>query len=184
MAAGLQHPLTGGSFASNDALAANQAGNYAEGERLYLQSLESKRRLPDGENDIGYAIGLQGLSESQIHLGKLDEAEENLLKAQRIREAAEARRITMYDAAVTRDTLGQVHEIRGDLTKAREVRTKNPNNVACSHYKCPRISGQKLEDLQRCGRCKATFYCNPTCQKGDWKRHKPYCKVPDSEVEA
>lgn len=32
-------------------------------------------------------------------------------------------------------------------------------------------------NLQRCGRCKAAYYCGPTCQENDHSVHKLVCKV-------
>lgn len=32
-----------------------------------------------------------------------------------------------------------------------------------------------LEKINRCSRCKLSFYCNRTCQKKDWKKHKVVC---------
>lgn len=37
--------------------------------------------------------------------------------------------------------------------------------VVCGSTKTPK----------KCSRCKCISYCSPTCQKGDWKRHKAEC---------
>jgi hypothetical protein len=31
--------------------------------------------------------------------------------------------------------------------------------------------------LQKCGRCRVSFYCSTACQKAKWPQHKDYCKV-------
>ena len=40
-------------------------------------------------------------------------------------------------------------------------------------------------DLKHCGRCNATAYCSPACQKVDWPKHKLECaelKVAAKEI--
>ncbi|KLO17771.1 hypothetical protein SCHPADRAFT_846040 [Schizopora paradoxa] len=32
-------------------------------------------------------------------------------------------------------------------------------------------------NLSHCGGCKLTRYCSETCQRADWRRHKPFCKT-------
>ncbi|KAJ3089435.1 hypothetical protein HK102_006421 [Quaeritorhiza haematococci] len=31
--------------------------------------------------------------------------------------------------------------------------------------------------MRRCGKCKASFFCDGDCQKSGWKRHKKWCKA-------
>ena len=31
------------------------------------------------------------------------------------------------------------------------------------------------QDLLRCSKCKAVYYCGPPCQKQDWPSHKLIC---------
>ncbi|KAJ7704164.1 hypothetical protein B0H16DRAFT_1747739 [Mycena metata] len=33
------------------------------------------------------------------------------------------------------------------------------------------------EKLEKCARCRTAMYCSRECQKADWARHKPYCKM-------
>lgn len=42
---------------------------------------------------------------------------------------------------------------------------------ACAH--CGKTTG-----LQRCSRCRATYYCSVACQHADWPRHKTVCRRP------
>ncbi|KAF7362562.1 hypothetical protein MVEN_00604500 [Mycena venus] len=44
----------------------------------------------------------------------------------------------------------------------------------CSRLECP---AQETEATQfkRCGACQQVVYCSSTCQKADWKKHKPEC---------
>lgn len=43
--------------------------------------------------------------------------------------------------------------------------------ITCSY--CGNPSAQ----VRKCGRCGGVRYCDQTCQKADWKAHKPYCKA-------
>jgi tetratricopeptide (TPR) repeat protein len=115
---------------NNKAYQENNQGNYTEAERLHTEALNLKL-IAMGPNSIGYALSANALAETQMKLGKWDEAEKNLLDAARIRDASNQK---PFDAAVSRDLLGQVYEYRGDLVKARETRTKFPNRMACSFY--------------------------------------------------
>ncbi|THU99101.1 hypothetical protein K435DRAFT_777092 [Dendrothele bispora CBS 962.96] len=44
-------------------------------------------------------------------------------------------------------------------------------------YKCEKST----EDLKKCGKCKAVWYCSEQCQRADWKNHKPICNSADPE---
>lgn len=35
---------------------------------------------------------------------------------------------------------------------------------------------QRMNDMQRCSRCKLTYYCSKACQKANWQIHKKVCK--------
>lgn len=32
--------------------------------------------------------------------------------------------------------------------------------------------------LSKCARCQKVLYCNPVCQRADWRKHKPLCAAP------
>ena len=53
----------------------------------------------------------------------------------------------------------------------------------CGTRMCHWCSGVGL-GLMRCTRCEEAFYCNPKCQKSDWKRHKKWCGKRRDEVKA
>jgi len=36
--------------------------------------------------------------------------------------------------------------------------------------------GKKQPDLRKCGKCLSVKYCDTTCQKADWKKHKKICR--------
>ncbi|TFK94136.1 hypothetical protein K466DRAFT_649494 [Polyporus arcularius HHB13444] len=78
---------------------------------------------------------------------------------------------------MTRDNLGQVYEMKGDLRAAQEMRLRGAadSNIACGNYNCLKLQNN-LSDLSRCSVCKAVFYCSRPCQASDWKRHKKYCR--------
>ncbi|KAI0637854.1 hypothetical protein C8Q77DRAFT_1047446 [Trametes polyzona] len=46
--------------------------------------------------------------------------------------------------------------------------------------KCSRVGCNNREvrvaEFKRCGGCKEAIYCGQTCQREDWKEHKPRCK--------
>ncbi|KAJ6589334.1 hypothetical protein B0H19DRAFT_1103618 [Mycena capillaripes] len=42
---------------------------------------------------------------------------------------------------------------------------------------CDALDCKNHEDLHKCARCKTAMYCSKECQKADWSRHKPYCKM-------
>ncbi|GAX19969.1 hypothetical protein FisN_1Lh557 [Fistulifera solaris] len=46
--------------------------------------------------------------------------------------------------------------------------------ITCDAERCT-----KSNPAHRCSRCKITYYCSPTCQKADWKRHKLGCPPLD-----
>ncbi|KAL4065599.1 hypothetical protein V8B97DRAFT_1919737 [Scleroderma yunnanense] len=51
------------------------------------------------------------------------------------------------------------------------------NNVLkpCANGECGAIE-TKVAQFKRCGACKQVVYCSQTCQRGDWKTHKPRCQ--------
>ncbi|GAX28650.1 hypothetical protein FisN_1Hh557 [Fistulifera solaris] len=46
--------------------------------------------------------------------------------------------------------------------------------ITCDAERCT-----KSNPAHRCSRCKIAYYCSPTCQKSDWKRHKLGCRPLD-----
>ena len=47
--------------------------------------------------------------------------------------------------------------------------------VASGGSRC-RACGKSAAKLLSCSRCRTVYYCDATCQLGDWKRHKVACK--------
>ncbi|KIO22966.1 hypothetical protein M407DRAFT_53869, partial [Tulasnella calospora MUT 4182] len=113
---------------NHQALARSQAGDHAGAELLHKQALEIKINST-GPNSIQTALSYNGLGETQLKLGKFDEAEETLSRAVEIREAGAS-----FDAAVSRENLAQVYEAKGLWDQARKTRTKVPNQMVCSNY--------------------------------------------------
>lgn len=52
------------------------------------------------------------------------------------------------------------------------------SNAGCGHKGCGKHGA-----LLQCSKCKDVKYCGPTCQKGDWKRHKEVCRKPEDVMD-
>ncbi|KAG2072650.1 hypothetical protein BDR04DRAFT_1096273 [Suillus decipiens] len=156
---------------SNQALSLSKQGHYASAESLYLQALHLKLSAVS-ENDLTIATTRNALGELYLKMGKITEAEEQLKKAVSIRMNGPA-----FDAAVSVENLGQVHEVQGDLEEARRVRLSHPADImVCGNNDCP---GETFDQSQllACSGCKSAFYCGRACQAKDWcARHKTFCK--------
>ncbi|KAF7952400.1 uncharacterized protein EAE97_001897 [Botrytis byssoidea] len=166
---------------NNQANQLEARGDFAGAENLFLRSLARKIEVT-GEDSIQTALAKNALGELYLKMeSKLNDAQKMLEDADRVRSV-----IDNFDAACTRDNLGQLWEIKGDVVKAREVRGRNPENMVCSNFKCPLSNinvKSKQDELKNCVRCKCTWYCNEECQKVDWKtRHKRWCKEPTAEI--
>eukprot|EP01083_Nonionella_stella_P045397 121972_1 len=64
---------------------------------------------------------------------------------------------------------------------ARERRADNKSTqgqTICTFLDCKSTKAQMF-----CGRCKSAFYCSRSCQKKDWRRHKPNCKKVEQKTE-
>ncbi|KAG1783948.1 hypothetical protein EV702DRAFT_1040415 [Suillus placidus] len=133
---------------NNQALSLSRQGDYAGTEDLHLTA---------GENNLTTAITRNALGELYLKMGKIMDAEEQLKKAVSVR----MRNGPAYDAAVSVENLGQVHEVKGDLEEVR------------------RRPGKTFDQSQllACSGCKSAFYCGRACQAKDWRaRHKTFCK--------
>ncbi|KAG2154852.1 hypothetical protein DEU56DRAFT_770789 [Suillus clintonianus] len=157
---------------NNQALSLSRQGDYAGSEDLHLQALDLKLSAV-GENDPMTAISRNALGELYLKMGRITDAEEQLRKAISVRMKIGP----AYDAAVSLENLGQVHEAKGDLEEARRVRLSHPADImVCGNYDCP---GQTFDrsQLLACSGCKSAFYCGRACQAKDWRaRHKTFCK--------
>jgi len=109
---------------NNQAMALSRQGDDAGSERLHLRALDLKLRAV-GENNSITAITLNALGELYLKMGRISDAEEQLKKAVSVRMKSG----TAFDAAVSVENLGRVHEEKGDLEEARRVRLSNPDHV-------------------------------------------------------
>lgn len=117
----------------------------------HREELEMKLLLR-GPNHIDTAVTYNGLGEALLEAGELQEAEEMLLNAYRVREgASNGESFNVFNAAVTRENLGRLYEAKGDWARARSVRlegnTRGRDSFACSNYKvrfCPVQSDRRL----------------------------------------
>jgi len=74
----------------------------------------------------------------------------------------------------------------GTQQAAQASRYMNPNEAlrgcaSCSHCHTPPAPGCKLK---HCGRCRLDSYCNSTCAKAAWPKHKILCERLIKEREA
>ncbi|KAH9898374.1 hypothetical protein C8Q73DRAFT_640977 [Cubamyces lactineus] len=161
--------LTDGVALQNRALHLERQGDLAGVEQAFLEAIQLKD-AGVGPDHITTAVSCNGLGELYLKMGRLDQAEHYLDRALRVRISNGP----AADLAVTRDNLGRLYEMKGDLKAAREIREQGaPDNISCGNYDCPKMSN-KLSNLSRCAACKAILYCSRSCQ-ADWKRHKKYC---------
>jgi hypothetical protein len=42
----------------------------------------------------------------------------------------------------------------------------------------------QADSSKRCGACRKVYYCSETCQKNDWKSHKPNCLNEEKTIQA
>ena len=122
--------LTSGVDLNNHALSLERQGDLAGAERAHLQAIQVKEASL-GTDHYTTALSYNGLGELYLTLERLDKAEEYLNKALRVREHSGPR----SDLAVTRDNLGRLFEMKGDLRAAAEMRMRGaPDNIACGNY--------------------------------------------------
>lgn len=157
-----------GTRLNNLALQAEQSGDLVRAENLHLEALAIKE-MGLGPNSLSTAISQNALGELYITLGRLDDAETYLRKAIAIRNHAGP----AFDAAVSRENLAQLYELRGDLKQAKEIRLYGaPDHLSCGYYHvnifsslqlcrlirlfCGQCTGQifSLSQLSQCGQCK------------------------------
>jgi tetratricopeptide (TPR) repeat protein len=122
--------LSQGTTLNNLALQAERSGDLLRAENLHLEALTIKER-GSGSNPLSTAISQNALGELYIKLGRLDDAETYLKKAIAVRNHAGP----AFDAAVSRDNLAQLYELRGDLKQAKEIRLYGaPDHLSCGYY--------------------------------------------------
>ncbi|KAF9494478.1 hypothetical protein BDN71DRAFT_980569 [Pleurotus eryngii] len=159
---------------NNQAYQAKLRGDFPEAERLYLSAIDVKERHL-GPNAITTALSQNALGEVYLQMGKMEEAEDNLTKALAVRSAGGP----PFDAAVTRENLAQLAEMKGQMSQAKALRLRGaPNTIVCANSYC--ISkALSLGALKHCSNCKSVYYCSEACQGIDWRsRHKNYCPSP------
>lgn len=138
--AGVASAVASGSQLNNEALRLERQGDIEGAERKHLEAIRVKE-AGLGTDDVTTALSYNGLGELYLTMQRLDKAEEYLNKALRVREHAGPR----SDLAVTRDNLGRLFEMKGDLQAAEEMRLRGaPDNVACSNYNVNPAPGSRL----------------------------------------
>ncbi|KAI0651881.1 hypothetical protein C8Q79DRAFT_935262 [Trametes meyenii] len=168
--------VTDGIASNNQALRLERQGDLQGAEQAHLEAIRVKK-AGFGMEHFTTAVSYNGLGELYLKMERLEQAEEYLNKALRVRRRSGPK----PDLAVTRDNLGKLYEMKGDLKAARDIRMEGvpDNNIACSNYNCASLSNS-LGSLSQCSACKAVFYCRRNCQQVDWRRHKHYCRRVDA----
>ncbi|KAF9494458.1 hypothetical protein BDN71DRAFT_978240 [Pleurotus eryngii] len=160
---------------NTQAYQAQRSGNLQEAERLYLLAIELKERS-SGPNTMTVATSRGMLGEVYLKMGKIEEAEDNLKKAMAVISESGA---SSFNAAVTRENLAQLAEMKGEMGEAKALRLGGASHtVACANSECTR-QRLRIDVLKQCSNCKSVYYCSETCQRIDWRgRHKRYCSTP------
>ncbi|KAH9849734.1 hypothetical protein C2E23DRAFT_838269 [Lenzites betulinus] len=167
---------TSGVHLNNEALQLERQGDLQGAERAHLEAIRVEE-AGLGTDHFTTAVSYNGLGELYLKTAQLDKAEDYLNKALRVRTQSGPK----SDLAVTRDNLGRLFEMKGDLKAARRIRLQGSpdNNIACGNYECAKLSNS-LSQLSQCTACKSILYCSRRCQTADWKRHKKYCRRNDA----
>ena len=84
----------------------------------------------------------------------------------RRRRSGAIRFITRYVTHIT-TMFGEADDDVAKIKQMVQAGTVAPSCLAC---------GATL-GIKRCGRCKAVFFCDATCQRKAWPEHKPACKA-------
>lgn len=114
---------------NNQAYQAKLRGDFPEAERLYLSAIDVKERHL-GPNAITTALSRNALGEVYLQMGKMEEAEDNLTKVLAVRSAGGP----PFDAAVTRENLAQLAEMKGQMSQAKALRLRGaPNTIVCAN---------------------------------------------------
>lgn len=118
---------------NNQALRLSQEGDLEGAERLHLQAIKVKEH-GFGRDNIKTALSYNAIGELYTKMGRLDKAEEYLEKAVKIRDASTSD-ADEFDAAVSRENLAIVYEMRGNLRRAKELRrVGSPDRMLCAYY--------------------------------------------------
>lgn len=123
---------------NNAACVAKRAGRYDEAIRLHTEAIQSKVRI-FGEHSVQAALSFNGLGETYLVAGRLEEAADALAKSLVVRDDQEFGGLELgprSDAAITRDNMARVLEARGDFPGAQEMRLKGADkgHAVCGCY--------------------------------------------------
>lgn len=61
----------------------------------------------------------------------------------------------------------------------KSLKNKNRKNVNKIYPKCNACNN---DGINKCSKCKTTFYCSKECQIKDFKMHKKVCKMYDPTI--
>jgi len=106
-------------------------GQYEAAEQRYLKALDIKIKTM-GKDAISTALTHTTLGELYTATNRLDDAEKHLKIAMKIRQ--EDVEGPTFDAAMSRENLAVVYEMRGNLVAAKQIR-KSTGKFACGNYR-------------------------------------------------
>ena len=113
----------------NDGVDFAAIGQYGAAEQAYLKALELKHKTI-GEDAVSTAHTHHCLGQLYIETDRLDDAERHLAIALRIRN--EDKTGPKVDVAISKELLGVVYEMKGDLLAAKQMR-KSTGKVSCAN---------------------------------------------------
>uniref|UniRef100_A0A8H8CQV9 Tetratricopeptide repeat protein n=1 Tax=Psilocybe cubensis TaxID=181762 RepID=A0A8H8CQV9_PSICU len=115
---------------NNQALQASCSGDFKTAEQLHLEAI-SLKETSLGTNNPTTGLTYNALGELYLKMGRLDEAEVFLSKAIQVRNTSGP----PFDAAVSRENMAQLYELRGNLANAKKIRLMGiPNKLVCGYY--------------------------------------------------
>lgn len=68
-----------------------------------------------------------------------------------------------------------------NLTYYTDLIRAGGGTIGCGNFECP--NREKSVSVSQCARCRTARYCNVTCQRADWGRHKLNCKALATEAD-
>ena len=72
-------------------------------------------------------------------------------------------------------TLAQVSQVAEDRAALEKLGQEQQTNIKYTERACGSCGKPSTGRPQKCGRCKAIWYCDVACQRRAWPEHKYHC---------